>query len=73
MTGTGLYFYFQNEKAKVAARKVAETAHAKVGRPKIGGPFVLTDQDGKDFTEQDLVGKWSMVYVSAFQPRKPPS
>ncbi|KAK4703554.1 protein SCO1, partial [Phenoliferia sp. Uapishka_3] len=62
LTGVALYFYFQNEKKKVAERKVAETAHVKVGKPKIGGPFVLTDQDGKDFSDKDLLGKWSLVY-----------
>lgn len=31
---------------------------------------MLTDQDGKDFTEQDLIGKWSMVYVSHFLHRR---
>ena len=66
-TGVGLYFYFDNEKNKVRERKRMENAAARVGRPKIGGPFALTNQDGKPFSDQDLVGKWSMVYV------RPPS
>lgn len=45
-----------------------ENAAARVGRPKIGGPFVLTDQDGNPFSDQDLVGKWSMVYVRPPHP-----
>jgi protein SCO1/2 len=28
----------------------------------IGGPFRLTDQNGKTVTEADLKGKWSLVY-----------
>lgn len=32
------------------------------GRPKVGGPFTLTDQDGKEFTERNLLGKWSLIY-----------
>lgn len=40
-----------------------ETAAQKVGRPKIGGPFKLTTQNGTEFTEQDLLGKHSLVYV----------
>jgi protein SCO1/2 len=28
----------------------------------IGGPFHLTDQDGKTVTDADLKGKWSLVY-----------
>lgn len=64
VTGTALYFYFQSEKAERQKRKDAETATAKIGRPKIGGPFVLTDQNGQSFSDKDLVGKWSLVYVS---------
>ncbi|KAL8277848.1 hypothetical protein RQP46_009667 [Phenoliferia psychrophenolica] len=62
LTGAGLYLYFQNEKLKVAARKAAETAHVKVGKPKIGGPFELTDQNGEKFGSRDLEGRWSLVY-----------
>ncbi|GAA6004880.1 hypothetical protein JCM10207_008440 [Rhodosporidiobolus poonsookiae] len=61
-TGLGLYFYFESEKAKIQERKRQENAQARVGRPKIGGPFLLTNQDGKQFGDQDLLGKWSMVY-----------
>ncbi|GMF68377.1 unnamed protein product [Aspergillus oryzae] len=32
-----------------------------VGRPKVGGPFVLKDLDGKQFTDEDLKGKYSFV------------
>jgi len=63
-TGVALYFYFENEKKALKERKRQENAAARIGRPKIGGPFSLTDQDGRVFTEQDLLGKWSMVYVS---------
>lgn len=62
VTGVGLYFYFESEKKKVKERKAAELANVKTGRPKVGGPFTLTDQDGKEFTEQDLLGKWSLIY-----------
>ncbi|KAG8921210.1 Cu-binding protein [Tulasnella sp. 417] len=62
VTGVGLYFYFESEKKKVKERKAAELANVKTGRPKVGGPFTLTNQDGKEFTEQDLLGKWSLIY-----------
>ncbi|KAG8900689.1 Cu-binding protein [Tulasnella sp. 408] len=62
VTGVGLYFYFESEKKKVKEKKAAELANVKTGRPKVGGPFTLTDQDGKEFTEQNLLGKWSLVY-----------
>jgi protein SCO1 len=39
-------------------RGVAGTALASA----IGGPFRLTDQNGKTVTDADLKGKWSLVY-----------
>jgi protein SCO1 len=32
-----------------------------VGKPKVGGPFDLLDQNGRPFTEEDLKGKYSLV------------
>ncbi|KAG8927024.1 Cu-binding protein [Tulasnella sp. 418] len=62
LTGAGLYYYFTNEKAAVIAKKEAERATVKTGRPAVGGPFTLIDQNGNEFTEQKLKGRWSMVY-----------
>lgn len=39
---------------------MAEAAKG-VGRPKVGGPFQMVDQDGKLFTEQNLKGKYALV------------
>lgn len=33
-----------------------------VGKPNIGGPFKLITQDGKPFTNEELLGKWSLIY-----------
>lgn len=33
-----------------------------VGKPNIGGPFNLITQDGQSFSNQDLLGKWSLIY-----------
>lgn len=62
VTGAGLLFYFQNEKAKVAERKRQETATAKVGRPRIGGPFSLVTSTSHPFTHEDLLGSFTLVY-----------
>ncbi|KAG8995773.1 Cu-binding protein [Tulasnella sp. JGI-2019a] len=62
LAGGGLYFYFESEKQKVQERRAKELKSSKSGRPKVGGPFSLLDQDGKTFTEQDLMGNWSLVY-----------
>ncbi|WVQ73699.1 hypothetical protein IAR50_003279 [Cryptococcus sp. DSM 104548] len=62
VTGVGLYMYFESEKAKVQQRRQEELASRSVGRPNIGGPFQLTTADGVPFTEQDLRGRWSLIY-----------
>jgi len=53
--------YFRSEKARMERKRVAEAAKG-VGRPKVGGPFELTDQDGKPFTDENLRGKYALVY-----------
>ncbi len=39
-----------------------ELEDKEVGRPNVGGPFSLTSHAGKPFTENDLIGKWSLIY-----------
>jgi len=63
-TGVGLYYYFDQEKAKVKEKKRQETATTSIGRPNIGGPFSLTTHHDppRTFTERDLIGKFSLIY-----------
>ncbi|SAM86400.1 probable SCO1-involved in stabilization of Cox1p and Cox2p [Ustilago bromivora] len=61
-TGAGLLYYFRTEKHKVEQRRKAETASAKVGRPRIGGPFNLITSTSHPFTHEDLLGSFSLVY-----------
>ncbi|KAL1583375.1 hypothetical protein WHR41_08053 [Cladosporium halotolerans] len=61
LAGAGLTFYFRYEKARMARARVAE-ANKGIGRPLVGGPFRLTDHNGKEFTQEDLKGKYSLVY-----------
>lgn len=42
--------------------KGEETATKSIGKPQIGGPFLLTNQDNQPFTEKDLLGKWTLIY-----------
>jgi protein SCO1/2 len=28
----------------------------------VGGPFLLLNQDGKPFSDRDLLGKWALLY-----------
>ncbi|ESK85106.1 putative sco1-involved in stabilization of cox1p and cox2p [Moniliophthora roreri MCA 2997] len=61
--GAGLYFYFDHEKQKLIEQREKERQSQAYGRPNVGGPFSLTEcSTGKEFTEQDLLGKWNLVY-----------
>ena len=40
----------------------AEVKQATAGNASIGGPFDLLNQDGKPFTDKDLLGKFALVY-----------
>ncbi|CAK7206795.1 Cu-binding protein [Sporothrix eucalyptigena] len=61
LAGAGLLWYFEHEKERMQRKRIAE-ANKGVGRPKVGGPFDLVDQNGKPFTENDLKGHYSLVY-----------
>ncbi|KAK0655827.1 cytochrome c oxidase-like protein [Cercophora newfieldiana] len=61
LTGGGLLYYFEREKERMQAKRIADSQKG-VGAPKVGGPFQLIDQDGKTVTEQDLRGRYSLVY-----------
>lgn len=41
-------------------KRVAEAAKG-VGKPKVGGPFELVDQNGKPFSSNDMKGKYALV------------
>ncbi|KAK1242716.1 hypothetical protein MKX08_005528 [Trichoderma sp. CBMAI-0020] len=57
----GLVWYFEFEKERMQRKRVAETTKG-VGRPKVGGPFELIDQNGEKFTSEMMRGKHSLVY-----------
>lgn len=33
-----------------------------VGKASVGGPFQLTDHNGKPFTDQNLLGEFALLY-----------
>lgn len=41
-------------------RRIVEASKG-VGKPKVGGPFELVDHDGREFTDADLKGGYSLV------------
>lgn len=63
--GGGLVFYFQYEKDRMERKRIADATKG-VGRPKVGGPFQLVDQNGKPFTEQNMKGKYALVRYAGF-------
>ncbi|CCD22876.1 putative thioredoxin peroxidase SCO2 NDAI_0A07220 [Naumovozyma dairenensis CBS 421] len=59
--GASLYLYLRREKRLLEIQKEAE-ANRGYGTPFIGGPFKLTDFNGNPFTDQDLLGKFTIIY-----------
>lgn len=53
-------WYFEHEKERMQKKRMAE-ANKAVGKPKVGGPFRLMDQNGKTVTDEDLKGRYSLV------------
>ena len=41
-------------------KRIAEAAKG-VGRPKVGGKFELIDTEGRNFSSEDLKGRFSLV------------
>lgn len=62
VTGAGLIVYFQYEKARLERKRIVEMSKG-VGKPKVGGPFVLRDLDGNEFTDENLKGKYNFVRI----------
>ena len=44
----------------MARKRIAEQTKG-IGKPKVGGPFDLVDQDGQQFTNEDMAGKYALV------------
>ncbi|KAI1315715.1 Cu-binding protein [Mortierella claussenii] len=73
-TGAGLLYYFREEKKRVEVARVlvllnmqAEEARlaresTTYGKPKIGGPFSLINQDGNRTTNDDFKGRYMLIY-----------
>lgn len=56
------YAIFEYQKKKMDQEQAKESRKG-YGTPQIGGhPFQLIDQDGKEFTDKDMLNKFSIVY-----------
>lgn len=61
----GLYAYFTYEKERLARKRIAEQTKG-IGKPKVGGPFQLIDQEGRPFGSDDMLGKYALVCHFAY-------
>ncbi|KAF9570778.1 Cu-binding protein [Mortierella alpina] len=65
-TGSGLLYYFREEKKRVEAARAEEARLAQesitYGKPKIGGPFSLIDHNGVRTTNDDFKGRYMLIY-----------
>ena len=61
--------YFRLEKGRMERQRIAEATKG-VGKPKVGGPFDLVDQEGRRFTEEDLKGGYSLVCAPTLSSMK---
>ncbi len=50
-------------------KRIAEATKG-MGKPKVGGPFELVDQEGKKFTDEDLKGGYSLVCAPISSSKK---
>lgn len=55
-------WYFDHLKSRKDAEARAITTQERIGVPRLGGPFELTDRKGKPCTDKDLKGQYLLIY-----------
>lgn len=60
-TGVGLFMFYKVDQNRGKLQSWQE-AKKSLSKPLVGGPFNLINQDGKPFTERNLLGQFSLIY-----------
>ncbi|KAI9858298.1 MAG: Cu-binding protein [Trichoglossum hirsutum] len=61
LSGAGMILYFRYEKSRIERKRIADATKG-VGKPKVGGKFELVDQEANPYTNDDMKGKFALVY-----------
>jgi hypothetical protein len=65
MLGVGAFLVVvavAQNKAQKKVEGMMQRSQEVAGKAAVGGPFTLTDQDGKRFTQDNLLGKFNILY-----------
>ncbi|KAI8324518.1 SCO1-SenC-domain-containing protein, partial [Martensiomyces pterosporus] len=63
LTAGGITYYFTVTKERIKNERLQNKAKEEVvGKPNVGGPFELIDQDGNAVTDATLHGKFALIY-----------
>jgi protein SCO1/2 len=62
IVGTGLFLYFQMEVDKKEEAAATSQTGKAIGKPALGGPWMLVDQDGIPRTSTSFNGQYTLLY-----------
>ena len=62
ITGLGIVTFYQIEKERLLTNPASKSKVRTTGKPAIGGPWILVDQDGKPVTDATYQGQFTLLY-----------
>lgn len=60
IAAAGVMIFYDNEKEKKLETVMKQTK--SIGKPALGGPWVLVDTEGKIKTDEDFLGRFTLIY-----------
>lgn len=60
IAAAGIMVFYEHEKEKKLETVLKQTK--SIGKPALGGPWVLVDTEGKVKTDEDFLGKFTLIY-----------